>query len=220
MKKNNFVLYISFSYLSLILLVSSCQKNGQSDTQQGKAKTDSNSTLKNLMEAYDVESNTSAKYEEYAKKADSEGYTQIASLFRATSLSESIHADNQAKFIENLGGRPKKDIKKHEIKTTIENLQDANKCDGYEAATMYPSFIDQAQKEKLADTLIKSLVAAKLAEVEHMKFYDDAVKNIEQWKVGERSFYVCKDCGYTVKEINFQKCTVCYASKNKYVEVK
>ena len=42
-------------------------------------------TLDNLQAAYNGESNASAKYAAFAKKADEEGYGQVASLFRAAS---------------------------------------------------------------------------------------------------------------------------------------
>ncbi len=48
-------------------------------------------TLENLQTAFNGESNANAKYLEFAKKADEEGYTKVASLFRAAARAEEIH---------------------------------------------------------------------------------------------------------------------------------
>src|SRR5690348_12838623 len=68
-------------------------------------------TLENLQAAYDGESNANAKYLAFAKRADEEGYTKVASLFRAAARAEAIHINNHAKVIKQLGATPKADIK-------------------------------------------------------------------------------------------------------------
>ena len=52
------------------------------------------STLDNLQAAFNGESNANARYLAFAKKADEEGYGQVASLFRAAARAEEIHAAN------------------------------------------------------------------------------------------------------------------------------
>ena len=49
----------------------------------GSALAAPSKTLDNLMAAYNGESNAKAKYTEFAKKADQEGFAGAASLFRA-----------------------------------------------------------------------------------------------------------------------------------------
>ena len=51
-------------------------------------------TIINLMEAFAGESQTSRRYHAFAMKADEDGFTQAAKLFRAAAESEAIHALN------------------------------------------------------------------------------------------------------------------------------
>ena len=66
----------------------------------------------NLKEAFAGESQANRKYLAFAKKADQEGYPQVAKLFRAAAEAETVHAHNH---LREMGG----------IKTTKENLEEA-----------------------------------------------------------------------------------------------
>ena len=74
------------------------------------------------------------KYTAFATKAEEEGYHQIAKLFRAAALAESVHAINHLKA---MGG----------IDTTTENLKAAIQGENYEITTMYPDMIADAEAE-------------------------------------------------------------------------
>ena len=82
-------------------------------------------TMDNLMAAYNGESNAHARYVEFAKKADLEGFAGAASLYRAAAAAEQTHARNHADVITKLGGTPKAEIKPPEVKSTAENLRAA-----------------------------------------------------------------------------------------------
>jgi len=69
-------------------------------------------TEKDLQDAFAGESQANRKYLAFAKKADQEGYKQIAKLFRAAAEAETVHAHNH---LRELGG----------IKSTKENLIEA-----------------------------------------------------------------------------------------------
>ena len=64
-------------------------------------------TLDNLMAAYNGESNAKAKYTEFAKKADQEGFAGVAALFRAAAKAEETHATRHGEVIKKLGGTPR-----------------------------------------------------------------------------------------------------------------
>jgi len=68
------------------------------------SSTASQQTIDNLNAAFQGESNASNRYQAFAKKADAEGYTYEARLFRAASRAEAIHAQNHSKAIKALGG--------------------------------------------------------------------------------------------------------------------
>src|SRR5208282_2505294 len=82
-------------------------------------------TLKNLLAAFNGESNAAAHYAAFAVKAGEEGYLKVGSLFRATARAEQIHAANHAAVIRKLGGSPEAAIMPGEVTTTVENLKAA-----------------------------------------------------------------------------------------------
>ena len=200
------------------LLVSTAALASEKDDAKRWA---TNSTLDNLMEAYNGESNAHAKYLAYAKKAEEEGYVPVASLFRAAARAEEIHAGNHAKVIKALGGEPKAEIKLPEIKTTKENLLAAVAGESYERDKMYPAFLKTARKERNRDAM-RSFNFARTAEGEHAKLYQYAADHLEDFKGTEKATYmVCTTCGYTVakKDFTFKKCPSCFDPREKYEAV-
>lgn len=174
-------------------------------------------TLDNLQAAYNGESNANAKYLEYAKKAEQEGYLGIAPLFRAAARAEEIHANNHAEVIKNLGATPKKTIELPPILTTAENLKDAVKGETYERDVMYPDFIKVAKAEKNSSA-IWTFEMALGAEAEHAKLYTQAGENQESMKTAT-DFYVCSVCGHTVTKIDFSRCPACKNPKEKFEKI-
>jgi rubrerythrin len=175
-------------------------------------------TLENLMKTFDGESNAHARYLAFAKKADEEGYGQVASLFRAAAASEEVHFKAQAEVIKKMGGTPKADVKAPDVKSTKENLEAAVKGESYERDTMYPEFIKVAEKEK-TDAALEVFNEAKAAETAHAKLYQEALGNLDSWKAGKKDFFVCPECGNTVIALTFEKCPVCATPKDKFMKV-
>jgi rubrerythrin len=105
-------------------------------------------TNENLKDAFAGESMANRKYTAFAKKADAEGFKQVARLFRAAAEAETVHAHTQLRL---MGG----------LKSTAENLAVAIEGEGYEYTSMYPSFLAEAEKEghKAAITAFKGTVA-------------------------------------------------------------
>ena len=175
-------------------------------------------TLKNLQTAFNGESNAHAMYAAFAKKADAEGYGKAASLLRAASMAEKIHAANHAKVIRSMGAEPKAEVNLPEIKTTAENLATALTGETYERITMYPDFLKQAQADG-SDSAVQTFSWALTAEKEHAKFYQAALDDLPNWKEGTKTFIVCQQCGYTTDKIGLTKCPVCGEPKEKLKEV-
>ena len=185
-------------------------------TAQAVEKTESG-TLKNLVAAFNGESNANVRYVAFAVKADEEGYMGVGSLFRAAARAEEIHAANHKKVIEELGGTAVAEIATPDVKSTAENLAASIEGESYERDTMYPEFIAQARKEGNKAAL-RTFNFAKTAEAEHATFYKSALDALESWKEG-KTFYVCTVCGYTTNSMDFAKCLSCFKSKEKYVTV-
>jgi rubrerythrin len=59
-------------------------------------------TMDNLKEAFAGESQANRKYLAFAKKADEEGYPQVAKLFRAAAEAETVHAHNHLMVMDGI----------------------------------------------------------------------------------------------------------------------
>lgn len=161
-------------------------------------------TMNNLNKALKGETNASHKYELFAKKADEEGYKQIAKLFRAVSMAESIHLNNHRAVILSHGGTP--DIVNYDlvkISSTKENLQVPLKGEKYEKNVMYPQFIKQAKADKFPDA-VQSFTYAESAEKQHEKLFRDALHSLG--KTPPVDYFVNKTTGATYA---MNSCTMC-----------
>ena len=179
---------------------------------------DTTKTLGNLQAAFNGESNAHARYLAFAEKANAEGYAQVASLFRAAARAEEIHASNHAAVIKKMGGTPRADVKKPEAKTTAENLKAAVAGESYERDTMYPEFIKEAKASKNRDA-IRTFNLAMAAEAEHAKLYQASLDGLATLKGSKaKDYFVCKECGYTVAKVDFEKCPVCFNPAKEFYQ--
>ncbi len=165
-------------------------------------------TSENLKAAFAGESQANRTYLAFAKKADAEGFKQIARLFRATAEAETVHA---LAHLRVMGG----------VKGTAENLQAAIAGEGYEFREMYPAFVAQAGAEG-NKAAVHSFKDAMAVEEIHYGLY---TKALEAQKAGKdlepARIWVCPVCGNTViGEEPPDKCPICSAPKDKFFEVK
>jgi rubrerythrin len=177
-------------------------------------------TVKNLLAAFEGESNAHAKYLAFAAKADSDGFHGAASLFRAAARAEQIHANNHARVIRQLGGETQAEIHAAEVKTTLENLKAALSGEQYEIDTMYPEFPDEAT-DRGNTAAIRSFTWAMEAEKTHARLYTEAIALVEAgdsgaWVHTARQFYVCAVCGYTSDTREAEHCPVCNYAWEKF----
>ena len=170
-------------------------------------------TLQNLRIAYEGESNAYARYKAFAEKADTDGLSGVASLFRAAARAEQIHASAQARVIRQLGGEATAKIAPYPIKSTLENLRLALAGENHEIDNMYPKFWEEAQAHINA-TAARSFHFAMEAEKTHVQLYSEAIALLEaernnSWIGAEQDFQVCGVCGYTAKTQLGDNCPVC-----------
>ena len=177
-------------------------------------------TVKNLITAYTGESTATAKYAAYAKKAQEEGYTQIALLFKATSASEKIHANNHRSVHEDMGEKVPDVTPQFTVKTTRENLADAIAGESYEIATMYPDFlaVANAADNQLALT---SLNYAYRTEQRHKPMYEKALAALQNNQLASLSntYYVCPTCGNTYDTTPPKRCRISMTNSEKMVKI-
>lgn len=177
------------------------------------------STLENMQAAFNGESNAHLRYLAFAHQADSEGYGEVASLFRAAARAEEVHAANHAEVIKEMGGVPQAHNETLTIKSTSENLDTAIKGESYERDTMYPEFLKQARADRNTRA-IKSLNYARTAEIEHAKLYRAALNDLNSLKGTEHTiYYVCPTCGFTARQTTFAKCPSCFTAKESFEAV-
>ncbi|HWR36577.1 MAG TPA: rubrerythrin family protein [Clostridia bacterium] len=174
-------------------------------------------TIQNLQAAFNGESNAAAKYALFASKAGEEGYARVASLFRAASRAEQIHAANHARVLEKLGAKPEAKIETPEVKSTAENLKCAIAGEEYERDVMYPGFIREAKAQNNSAAL-RTFQFALEAEAEHASLYTVALNSLEQQRTAT-AFYVCVVCGYTTADAELVRCAICKAPREKFESI-
>jgi rubrerythrin len=179
-------------------------------------------TVKNLLAAFNGESNAAAKYAAFAVKADEDGLHGAASLFRAASRAEQIHAANHARVIKQLGGGDATaEIHAAEVKDTLSNLKVALGGENYEIETMYPEFLAEAEARD-NKAAIRTFHGALEAEKTHARLYGEAIAlvaggKLDSWVGTARDFYVCPVCGYTSEtEEEHERCPVCNCPWEKF----
>ncbi|MFA5015296.1 MAG: rubrerythrin family protein [Actinomycetota bacterium] len=160
-------------------------------------------TLKNLADAFAGESQANRKYLAFARKADRDGFPQIARLFRAGAGAETVHALNHLKAMDG-------------IKSTEENLKAAIGGETYEFNDMYPKMIEEAKNENSEEAKISFTYANKVEQV-HAELYKKYLDNIGN-NPGTPIF-VCQVCGNTVEGAAPDKCPICGNPKEMFKEI-
>lgn len=135
-------------------------------------------TINNLEKAITGEANAAHRYTLFAKRADEEGYAQVAKLFRAAALAESTHQRNHEKVLRSLGVEPRsptlEDVK---VGTTRENLEVPIKGESNEEEEMYPAMVKQARRDNVA-AAVTSFTYALDTESEHARLFRDALAQL------------------------------------------
>jgi rubrerythrin len=163
-------------------------------------------TKENLEEAFAGESQANRKYLAFAKRAESEGFVNIARLFRATAAAETVHANSHFRVLKG-------------VKSTEENLAGAMAGEEFEFKNMYPKFIEEAtaENEGAANISFKNAMAV---EQVHYSLYSQAMERIKAGEdIGSSKVYVCEICGHTVLDEAPDKCPVCNAPKAKFTKI-
>jgi rubrerythrin len=163
-------------------------------------------TLDNLLAAFAGESQANRKYLAFSRKADQEGFPQIARLFRAAAAAETVHAHNHLRAMDG-------------VKSTAENLLAALSGENYEVVSMYPPMLAEAQAEgdKRAS---RSFGDALEVEKVHEALYRKASEALSNGKdARETTYYVCPVCGFTHEGPLEGRCPICNAPGEKFEKV-
>jgi rubrerythrin len=162
-------------------------------------------TLENLAEAFAGESQANQKYRAFAKKAEAEGFPNVARLFRTAAEAERIHAEGHLQALDG-------------IASTLENLKAAIAGETHEFTAMYPPMLAKALADK--HKAARMFGYAVKAEEVHAKLYTLALEAVLRGEdLKEAKFYLCPVCGDIEFGVPPENCKICGAKGSKFVEV-
>jgi rubrerythrin len=162
-------------------------------------------TEDNLKEAFAGESQANRKYLAFAKKAEQEGYINIAKLFRTAAEAETIHALGHLNALNGVG-------------STVDNLRAAVAGETHEFSEMYPPMLDQAEKDN--HKARRMFGYANKAEAVHAKLYQLALEAaLEKKDLAQTNFYLCPVCGHIELGNPPESCPICGTKGEKFLQV-
>ncbi|HOX59319.1 MAG TPA: rubrerythrin family protein [Candidatus Paceibacterota bacterium] len=162
-------------------------------------------TINNLKEAFAGESQASQKYLAFAKRAEKEGFRNIATLFRTAAQAERIHAEGHLGALDGIG-------------TTAQNLQAAIDNETYEYTKMYPPMLTQAQAD--GHKAKRMFDYAAKAEAVHAQLYQTALAAVREGKdLPEIKIYLCPVCGHIEFGTPPEACPICGVKGSSYIQV-
>jgi rubrerythrin len=161
-------------------------------------------TYEDLKAAFAGESQASRKYYHFSVMADQEGFPQVARLFRAAAMAETIHAGNHLKAMDG-------------VKSTKDNLQEAIAGEHYEHTEMYPGFLvnSEAGENRKAT---RSFKYAMEVEKIHEELYQKALDTLGRDSTN-LEYYVCPICGHTHLGKPTSACPICASPAEKFIKI-
>ncbi len=164
------------------------------------------STQENAKEAFAGESQANRKYQAFSDKAAKEGFMSVATLYKAASEAEAIHAKKLLKALA-------------AIESTEKNLVASIAGETHEFTTMYPDFIKVAEAENKTDALLAFTHAMKAEQV-HAKLYTRALEAVKTGKdMGREKLFLCPVCGNIEIAKPPEKCPICSAFGKQFREI-
>ena len=163
-------------------------------------------TDEDLKEAFAGESQANRMYTAFARKADAEGFPQVAKLFRAAAEAETVHALNHLQVMD-------------KVKTTTDNLGTAVIGETYEFKKMYPDFIADAKKDANKKAEMSFDYANKVEQI-HAAMYQKALDALKtKTELPKTDYYVCPVCGNTFEGTAPDNCPICFTPKEKFMKI-
>lgn len=153
-----------------------------------------------LQQAYVGEAKAALRLKLFADKADTEGYKQIARLFRVIAFSEEIHGKRALRVLK-------------EVKSTEENLAESFESEKKVAEIAYDSFVKMAEQAEDKPALLH-FSQSRDVEDTHANLYKQAMNHFMEER--ETVYHVCKVCGYVSDGVLPDECPVCGAKKDQF----
>jgi len=163
-------------------------------------------TIDNAKEAFAGESQANRKYQAFSEKAADEGFKNIATLYKAASEAEAIHAKKLLKVLA-------------AIEPTLKNLETSIAGETHEFTEMYPGFVKQAEAEGRSDAMLAFTYAMKAEQV-HANLYKKALDAVKAGHdLGREKIFLCPVCGNIEVGIVPDKCPICGVFGKQFREI-
>lgn len=162
-------------------------------------------TKRNLYEAFVGEAKAHRRLLAFARQADSEGYPDVARLFRAVAYAEGIHADTALRLLGEAA-----------VRSTEENLQASFERETTVSQIAYSRFIREAEEEGDRKAAL-AFSRARDVEEAHAALYKRALSCLLREE--PCIYYVCDICGYVVEGEPPDECPVCGAGRERFVRI-
>jgi rubrerythrin len=159
-------------------------------------------TRNNVYTAFVGEAKAYHRLLAFARKADEEGFDQIAKLFRAVAAAEGVHAERHLKLMGEAM-----------VQSTEENLQSSFERETTVNEVYYPKFIREAEEE---DEPAAALTFSQARDVEegHAALYKRALNALLRDETHD--YYVCQVCGYIAEREAPDQCPICNAKRDRF----
>jgi len=180
-------------------------------------------TVAALKSLYGGEMHAMKSYLAFAEKARSEDLPEIAALFDAFAVSESIHARNFKLLLEEMGEGLPTAVPSLKVEDTKENLRYATEVELAEIDTIYPETIERIQAEKHARAATYATYAWR-SEKQHRELIREIQSGTgvffellkKEFKANPRTYFVCSHCGSTLDELPPDRCPICGGPASNY----
>ncbi len=159
------------------------------------------------------------RYEFWGNAAEAEGFPNVARLLRAIASAETIHARNHFEALRSIpGDHVCTSMAVFGLGGTTSNLQGGIDGETYEINEMYPTYLETARFQKVADAQ-RSFHYALSAEKTHAELFTRAKEAIESsgkdMQLGP--VRVCQVCGWTHEGDIPDRCPICGATRERFV---
>ena len=174
-------------------------------------------TASNLRNAYGGESMAHMRYTVWGARAQQEGFVNVARLFRAIALAETVHASNHFRELKDeVGGSLCASAAVFGLGGTSQNLQGGIDGETIEVDEMYPTYLDTAryQQEQGAQRSFNYALSAEKTHAELFKKARKAVDSGNDVELG--AVHVCTVCGWTHEGDLPDTCPICGAKKKNF----
>jgi len=131
-------------------------------------------TLENLKTAFAGEAQANRRYLYFSRKADEEGYPEVASLFKGIAEGETAHAFHHFDSMKEMGDP----VTGLSVASVKEMLNSSVQGETYEYTTMYPTFARMAREEGFEE-IAKYFDVLTKAEHAHANKFGEALTTLK-----------------------------------------